>query len=235
MSFDNYLFHPSSLGQIMTDAKDKKEILGETCKEHLLQCWIEKTYGRKKDISSKYFEKGIVQEEESITLYSLVTKKFYKKNAETISNEFFVGTPDLYEGDGIKTATLIIDIKTSWDIFSFFKNIKKYNKNYYWQMQAYMDLSGAQSAKLVYCLVNTPENLIEDEKRRLSWAMNLIDPDINPEYIAKCYQIEKNSRYDDIPKDERYLEFDIPRNQEDIDKAHARVVECRDYLNAFKK
>jgi len=101
MSFDSYKFHPSSLGLIMTESRTKEPI-GETAKAHLLQCWIEETYGRRKDISNKYIEKGIAQEEDSITLYSLVTKKFHKKNTEAISNDFFVGTPDLYDGTSIR-------------------------------------------------------------------------------------------------------------------------------------
>lgn len=233
MNFDNYNFHPSSLGLIMTDSRTKEPI-GETAKAHLLQCWIEETYGRKKDISNKYIEKGLAQEEESITLYSLVTKKFHKKNTETISNDFFIGTPDLYDGNSIKEAELILDIKTSWDIFTFFATLQKpLNKNYYWQLQAYMDLTGASVSKLVYCLVDTPENLILDEKRKLQWAMGIIDPDANSEYLAKCEQIEKNMRFSDIPKEERYIAFEVKRNDEDIKKAHDRVIECRNYLNKF--
>lgn len=233
MSFDSYKFHPSSLGLIMTESRTK-EAIGETAKAHLLQCWIEETYGRRKDISNKYIEKGIAQEEESITLYSLVTKKFHKKNTETISNDFFVGTPDLYDGASVMEAELIIDIKTSWDIFTFFQVLQKpVNKNYYWQLQAYMDLTGASRAKLVYCLVDTPINLIEDEKRKLAWAMNVIDPEASPEYQTKCQQIEKNMMFGDIPKQDRYIAFEFERNQADIDKAHERVLECRDFLNLF--
>ena len=49
MSFDSYKFHPSSLGLIMTESRTKEPI-GETAKAHLLQCWIEEKYGRRKDI-----------------------------------------------------------------------------------------------------------------------------------------------------------------------------------------
>ncbi len=236
MNFDDYLFHPSSTGLILTESRTK-DPLGETCKGHLLECWIEKKYGRKKDITNKYLEKGIQQEEESITLYSRVTGRFHKKNTEQIFNKHFIGTPDLYEGANILEATEVIDIKTSWDIFTFYNVLHKpMNKNYYWQMQAYMDLTGAKSAKLVYCLVDTPDNLINDAKRKLQWTMGIIDPSaqgLNSEYHAQCLQIEKNMTFDDIPLEDRYIEFNIERDNQAIKQAHERIAECRIFLNAL--
>lgn len=236
MNFDDYLFHPSSTGLILTDSRTK-DPLGETCKGHLLECWIEKKYDRKKDITNKYLEKGIQQEEESITLYSRVTSRFHKKNTDQISNDYFVGTPDLYEGKSIKEATQVIDIKTSWDIFTFYNVLHKpFNKMYFWQLQAYMDLTGAKTAKLVYCLVNTPDNLINDAKRKLQWTMGIIDPSaqsLNSEYHKQALQIEKNMIFDDIPMEDRYIEFNIDRDDEAIDQAHKRIKECRNFLNAL--
>jgi hypothetical protein len=230
--FSKYKFHPSSLGKIMTPGRNKEDLFGETAKKHLLECWVQETYGRRKDITNKYLEKGIAQEEESITLYSRVTKTFYKKNTEKISNDYLVGTPDLYEGESILKATKIKDIKTSWDIFTFydvFHNAVK--KDYEWQLQAYMDLTGAKEAGLVYCLVDTPQKHIEDAKRKLSWTLGLIDPDIDPEYIAGCEQIEKNMTFGDIPIEDRWIEFKIQRDEALIEAAHIRIQQCRNYLN----
>lgn len=225
MTFDNYLFHPSSLGLIMTESRTKDQF-GETCKSHLMECYVSQKYGRYKDITNKYIEKGIVAEEDSIDLYSVVKKKLFIKNTEVMRNEFFVGTPDLIEG---KT---VIDLKTSWDIFTFFGVMAKaLDKRYYWQLQAYMDLTGAEQAKLTYCLVNTPLKLIEDAKKKLMWTMAVIDPDTDEAYQKACEQVEKNSIYDDIPMDDRYIEFTIDRDQDAIDKAHKRVEECREFLN----
>lgn len=229
--FKGYKFHPSSLGKIMTNDRSGKNI-GETAKKHLLECWINETYGRKRDFTNKYMEKGTAQEEESITLYSRVTKTYYKKNTEKISNDFLIGTPDLYEGESIMTATKIKDIKTSWDIFTFydvFHNAVK--KDYEWQLQAYMDLTGAKEAGLVYCLVDTPQKHIEDAKRKLSWSLGLIDPDIDPEYVAGCEQIEKNMTFGDIPIEDRWIEFKIERDDALIEAAHIRIEQCRNYLN----
>lgn len=232
--FSKYLFHPSSLGELMTPPKAKGELLGETCKSKLLEIWIEETFGRRKEFTNKYMEKGTLQEEESITLYSVETNTFYKKNAETISNSMFVGTPDLYKGSAIMEATEIKDIKTSWDLFTFYGVIPKpLNKNYKWQLHGYMDLTPARLSGLVYCLVDTPLHLIEDAKRKLQWAMNVIDPDASPELQAQFEQIEKNMTFGDIPARMRWHEFVVPYEQELIDEAYTKLPLCRDFLNSL--
>lgn len=231
MNFDNYLFHPSSLGLIMTESRTKDQF-GETCKAHLMECYVSQKYGRYKDITNKYIEKGLVAEEDSIDLYSVVKNHLFIKNTDLLRNDFFIGTPDLWTGPSITQAETVIDLKTSWDIFTFFGVMAKaLDKRYFWQLQAYMDLTGAKEAKLVYCLVNTPFKLIEDQKKKLLWTMAVIDPDTDEAYQKACEQVEKNSIYDDIPKEERYIEFTIEREQEAIDKAHKRVEECREFLN----
>jgi len=235
MKFNDYKFHPSSLGLIMTESRTK-DPFGETAKSHLLECYISHVYGRSKDITNKYIEKGLMAEEDSIDLYSLVKKKMFLKNEETLQNDFFIGTPDLYEGKSIAAATLIIDLKTSWDIFTFFSSMHKpVDKKYFWQLQAYMDLTGAETSKLVYCLVNTPFKLIEDEKKKTMWKMGVIDPDVDELYQTACNEIEKNAIYDDIDPTKRYIEFAIPRDQDKIDQAHERVELCREFLNELYK
>lgn len=234
LMFDNYLFHPSQLGLIMTGSKTG-EPFGETAKKHLMECWVNMKYGRTRHFTTRYMDKGIMAEEDSIDLYSLVKKKLFEKNTLQVSNDYFTGMPDLYEGDSVQKATAIIDLKTSWDIFTFYEVLAKgLNKIYYWQLQAYMDLTGATTSRLVYCLVNTPQKLVEDQKRQLGWKMGLIDPDIDPAYILGAAEIDKNSVFDDIKPEERYIEFIVDRDQEAIDKAHQRVIDCRAFLNGIE-
>jgi hypothetical protein len=223
--FDDYKFHPSSLGLIMTESRTKEE-LGETAKSHLIECYVSKKYGRNKDVTNKFIEKGLLAEEDSFDLYTLVKDKLFIKNEKTFENDFFVGTPDIVDGN------LIVDIKTSWDLFTFFSVMgKSINKMYYWQLQSYMDLTGANEAKLVYCLVNTPFKLVEDQKKKLMWTMGVIDPEADDAYFKACEQVDKNSIYDDIPIENKYIEFSIARDQSAIDKSHERVKFCRNFLN----
>ena len=231
MNADKIKFRCSSLGDIMTNDRSGKQ-MGETAKKKLVEVFVLEKYGRKKDIPNKYITKGLAVEEDSITLYSRVNKTFYKKNSERLNNRYISGEPDLYIGEEIFRADTIIDIKSSWDIHTFFATTaKKLNSDYYWQMQGYMDLTGAASAKLAYCLVNTPEQMINDAKRRLSWQMGVIDEENSPEFKEACVEIEKNMIYDDIPLKERVIEIVIERDEDAIKSIHDRVIDCREYLN----
>lgn len=213
----------------MTGSRDKDDPLGETCKAQLLKDYIWKKYGRAKDISNKYIEKGLAVEELSITLYSRVKKTFYVKNVEVLENDYFIGTPDIIESHAI------IDLKSSWSIHTFFETIHKpLNPLYKWQLQAYMDLTDNDQAKLGYCLVNTPENLINDAKRKLGYQMGVIDTDADETYIEACKQIDKEMIFDDIPIEERYIEFTIERDKKDIQKAYEKIELCREFLNELK-
>lgn len=229
----------SSLGYIMTDPRSKSETLSETCKGHLADIMLRVKYGRQTDIKSKYITKGLMVEEDSITLYSRITKTFFKKNEEWLQNEFITGTPDIYTGESIHTAERVIDIKSSWDIFTFFRQHEaKLNKNYYWQLQGYMWLTGAKSATLAYCLVNTPDTLIYDEERKLMYQMGAVTHE-TPEYIKACEELRKNLVFDDIPLDERLITIEIERDDTAIAKIQQRVNDCRvhmanTYKNLFK-
>jgi hypothetical protein len=61
--------------------------------------------------------------------------------------------------------------------------------------------------------------------------MGVIDPEADEAYLKACEQVDKNSNYDDIPNEKKYIEFEIPRDQAAIDKAHERVIFCRNFLN----
>ena len=233
MDFSKTLFRASSIGHIMVESRTKND-LSETTKTHLINLYVSNKYGRRDDIQGKYIEKGLAVEEDSITLYSRIKQSFFKKNDSHISNSWVKGTPDLYEGSSIEQATHIVDIKSSWDIYTFMRVLTKdVNKMYYWQLQTYMDLTGATSATLAYCLVDTPPQLIEDEKRRLMWKMGVATSE-NPLYLEACEELEKAMTFGDIDMRERLIEFKIDRNEADIIKMHARVEECRKWLNEFE-
>ena len=223
-------FRASAMSKLMTEARSKSEALSETTKTYLIEKFINEKYGRYKFMSNKYIEKGLAVEEDSITLYSRATKTFFKKNEEHLNNAYLTGTPDCFIGESIYKAECIIDFKSSWDIFTFFNAQKeKVNKDYYWQMQSYMALTGAKESRLVYCLVNTPETIINDEKRKLFWKMGAIDEnELTDEAGAK---MEKEMLFDDIPMKERIYEVVIERNSEDIVKMYDRIDECRKYMN----
>ena len=222
--FDNHLFRCSALGRLMTNGRAKNEF-GETCKTLLKEQYLYKKYGFVKDFKNKYIEKGLEVEEEAIALYSTYKENFYTKNKQRFTNEFLSGEPDII-------TDIIIDIKSSWNAFTKPSNKDKIDKDYYYQLQGYMDLTGLKKAKIVYVLVDTPRHLIEDEKRKLSWDMGNVT-DLNENILEAYVQIEKNHDFSIMPMDERIAEFDIDYDEECIEQIKLRVIEARKYLNCM--
>lgn len=231
MESSEIVFRCSSLGKIMTQAKDKSEALSETCKSYLVEKGIEERYGRSRELVNKFVKKGLQAEEDAITLYSRLKKELYKKNGFALHNRYIVGTPDLYAGPIIHEAETIIDIKCSWDVFTYFKaTTKDLNKQYYWQLQGYMALTGAQKAILAYCLINTPQPLVYQELKQLEYKFGNVSP-TDKSYIRACEEVERLAKYDDVPMHERVTEIEIDRNDADIERIYERVKECRKWMN----
>jgi len=198
--------------------------MGETCKSLLRDIYREKKWGVKKDIQSKYIEKGLMVEDSAIAFYSTFKGGFYSKNEQFFKNEFICGTPDIV-GDKV------VDIKSSWNAFTFPSKGDKVDKNYYWQLMGYMWLTGLDSATLTYVLLDTPEQLIQDEMRRLAWKMGVMDEDASPEYVEACQELRKQMTFNQIPIEERIVEFEIQRSESDIELIKSRVLEAREYLS----
>lgn len=222
---DNILFRCSALGKLMTEPRTKSETLSETTKKYLVEVYIQHHYQREKYIENKYITKGLQVEEDSITLYSQYKSRFFKKNESRFNNEYIAGTPDIILDNEI------IDVKSSYDIFTFYNSkMDGINKSYYWQLQGYMALTGAHKAKLVYCLVDTPNAIFMRELNSLKWQMGVTD-DTDKLFQEAANKLEETMRYGDIPIEERVHEIDIIRNNTDIDKLYERIKECRKWIN----
>lgn len=205
----------------------------ETCKKRLVKIFIESFYGRERDIENKYMKKGLQVEEDAITLYSLNKRTPYFKNTQTLKNEFLEGTPDFGDNRVITLSKTIIDTKASWDLFTFWNaRTTALDKMYHWQGQGYCDLiPSANKCVIAYCLIDTPADLIFDELKRLQWKMGVINPETNELYKEAAAKIEKNMVYGDIPRKEKMFEIVVERNDEDIERAHKRIADCREWMN----
>ncbi len=235
VDFSDYKFHCSSLGRLMTTSRDKKDPLGETCKKFLMECYVEEKYGRKHDIISKLLEKGVKTEQMGITIYSVQTGDLYFKNEIELSNEYICGTPDIFKGPDIYHAEAIKDIKCPYDIFNFFGVMAKpISSDYKLQINGYQVLSGAKDGGLVYTLVSTPDEIIEKEINSIKWKMGIIDPDAYPEFIELADRIRAMMRYDDIPENERWIEFSVPQDLNVIDQVYEKAKLARAFLNNLR-
>lgn len=254
INFDNYLFRCSGIGGLMA-YKEKNE-LPKGAITVLKEIYKEQRRKRRKEIKSKYLEKGINKEEDSVTLWSRVSKRFYKKNDIRVNNFFLTGEPDLYLGEEIMKAEEIDDIKSSWDALTLPMPEDEINPDYYAQLQGYMAITGAKRARLVYCLVNATYEEIEKQRRYLKNDLGLIDETGSQEFIDGCKKIEKNFIYDyqafakeypgydfsytyeewvaeglELSKEERVVFYEIERDEDYIMLVYKRIKLCRDYLN----
>lgn len=214
-NFNQYKFHCSQLGKLMTNPRKKTETLSETTKTFLKEIWIKEKYGREKFVSTPAMSKGTMVESDSLDLVQKVTGKTYFKNNKQISNTFVIGTPDV--------TMPLIDIKSSWDLWTFADVTEdKGYKDYYWQLLGYAWILRRTVAKLYYCLVNTPEDLIQHELFKIAYSI--------PESEAE-EKYRKNYEFGDIPVNDRIKMYRFAIKGEDIKKLKVRIHESRKYLN----
>jgi hypothetical protein len=221
----NFKIRCSQISKIIIEPKSKKEAteLSETTTTYLKNWWVEQTFNRKKSFYSLPTEKGNLAEEQAITLLSLHQRLgLIEKNEKTFENDFLIGTPDIIHNN------IIWDIKSSWDIFTFpFLETELPNKEYYWQMQGYMALTNTNLAKIAYCLVDTPENLILKECYNEASKQGLTVEEVQ-DYVKQKHT------FDDIPKKYKVKIFEIKRNEQDIEKIYSQVEKCRKWLTKIK-
>ena len=209
----------------MTSPRTKGELLSETAKSYVQDYFKEKELGISKEFWSRYTDKGLQMEDEAIEFAGqFFGWEFVVKNTERYNNDWITGEPDVITKD------LLADIKCSWDgsTFPLFDSELK-NKDYFLQMQGYMWLTGLEQAELIYCLMNTPHAIVEDEVRRAHWKANLIDEDLD---LREAVQSQHN--FDRIPNNLRIKRFIVERNEEAIDKIKEKVELAREYYEQLK-
>jgi hypothetical protein len=213
----------SALGRAMTNGRGKNAGMGETAKTFARELWIKQKYNREPFVMTKEMRKGIECEEASLSLYTKVTNQIVTKNEHHFNNEWLTGTPDILLKDEV------VDIKTSWDIFTFHNAIDI--KQYEWQLRAYMMLCNKSKATIAYCLVNNPPQQVSDELYRLQFKFD--GGEENPEYERAANRLEKLMQYDDIHPTERVKFFSIWRETEKEDLIKARVLEINEYIKTL--
>lgn len=208
--------------------------MGETAKKELIKIYVRERYGRDHEIVNKYFEKGIICEEDAIDILSVQHGVLYKKNTERIENEWLTGEPDIYLGESIYNATHVKDVKNMWDLFTFWcKLVEPVRKEYFWQLQGYQMLTNARQASICNVLVSTPDELINDEIRRMQWKSGVIDIDSNEKFKELVDYTRSAMKYEDIPESDRWMEFEVNRDDNEIDRGIERLKECRKLMNTW--
>ncbi len=230
-------FRASSWGNLLAESKEKGQPVGKTAAAELIKIYNQVKYGRRKEIITKQMTKGLICEEDGITLASRIDKVLYVKNEEYLENEWFSGHPDIYSGDDIRKSKTIDDIKISYELDTFTpKLIEKNDPAYNAQLNVYFDLVGpqCQSGSIMYCLVSAPQELIEQEKYFLLRKMNVATED-NLEYKKAARELEFNMVFEDIPIQERFIKHTVKRDEELIQKMKDKVPIMRQWLSDLEK
>lgn len=229
--------------------------LADGAKTYCEELVREDVFGRRKIIETKYLDKGIEQEEESIALYSEFIGEELHKNTERRKNEFWIGEADNVQGK-------VRDFKTSWDHNTFPRaEIEIKNSLYHWQLQIYMDLWGLNEAELVYCLVDTSPRLVMDEIRKLDWKYDILtfDGSVKEKHIPFVVERVSNMTYTleglgevcdqsgtielgwfessfiELPIQKRIKVFTTQRDDKMLNQGREMVKLAREYMNKIRE
>lgn len=232
INFSETLIRSSSVGYLMTEPQSKADkeagLLSKTAQRHLLDVYIAQKYGRVRDIQTKQMKKGVAVEQDSIDMLSKLLSVEFSKNEERYSNAYVTGLPDIVDNG------MVIDIKSSYDLWTFMGNLPdKLDSLYYWQLMSYMWLTDAKLGYIAYCLSNTPDNIIEQEKYYLLKNMDVVSEE-SPEYVKQALKLEFNMKFDDIDISERVLLYKVDRNEDDIIRIEQKVLKAREYLHEIE-
>ena len=148
-------WHPSSLGKLMTTPKSKTENLSQGAKTYIRQVAKQDFFGYRVELDNKYINKGKDQEQDSIDLLNAVRFTKYHKNIFRLEDEYLTGECDILADDRV------IDIKTSWNLETWPATPgEAHDNDYEWQGRAYLMLYEREIFELVFCLVTTKDEFL---------------------------------------------------------------------------
>lgn len=223
MNVQEIKFHPSSLDVLMTNSRSKSDPLSATTKSKLRELWIEREFGRSRQIRTPAINKGLLCEADALRLIHQTGYGTFTKNTKTFQNEGLIGTPD------VVTDNFGIDIKNSWDLWTFAEvDEARVKKTYYYQMLSYMILTGLKRWHVYYCLVNTPEDISESELYKLHFQY----PELSEEKFREKFS--NHFTFDDIDPQKRVKKFTFEYSQGDaLELMESRIPAWRAYLKGL--
>lgn len=205
--------------------RDSKPSLSKGAKEYC-QLWIkEQLYGRRKEFSSKYTEKGNLCENEGIELTcEVMGYGMAIKNDVTFETDYMIGTCDLLLPE------IVEDIKCSWDFdtFPLFEDTLP-NNDYYLQLQCYMKGYNRNKAAVNYCLLDAPEEIVISEAWR--WAKRMGLDEVDAELSDK---VTAHMTYSNLPIKLRFKRYEFDRDDTVIAAIEQQVILCREYIETLK-
>jgi hypothetical protein len=181
---DELIFRSSSVNDLCG-----KSGLGVTGEKLAIYNYLESKYGRRKEITNKYFEKGIECEPQAIKSLSEIENKSYSKNEVRLYNSFITGECDIDNDQEDE----IIDIKNAWDLFTFHDSKTANVAKYETQGQCYMELYNRSKFRLIHMLEDAPDKIILAALEKESYKHNGETPEWIEVEILKNYIYTKDN------------------------------------------
>jgi len=192
--------------------------LSATCIAYLKEWMIEQLYGARKEFTSKQTDKGMKVEDDAIIYASchIADMGLCSKNVQRFENEWITGEMDVIIQD------FVADIKSSYTQFTFpLFETELPEIDYDYQVTGYADLLEKAKGRVIYVLMNMPEEIIAKEA---NWKLP-------QNYTLEQYeQFAQQYRYDHLPPHLRLKEFEVEITQDKINAIRQRVEDCRAYI-----
>lgn len=210
--------------------------LGKTGKTEVKKLWRFLEFGFKEPMLSKEVLKGRMTEYDCLCLLEDVRPidAFRKLTNEDDrrENDFVTGLKDINYSLPVDEME---DIKSAWSLSQFMavETIEDLNPYYIAQGNCYMWLYGVKKFRVQYCLVDTPEELIEREVNRMIRILGDSATSWEAERIRQ--QIDRNHRpslY--IDPEQRVKTFEFDYDPELIDLIVDRIEQAREYYKTIR-
>lgn len=219
--------------------------LPKTLKTELIRMYRQIKHKRTFYMTNKYVQKGILEEEEGISIYQdyrnevLGINTLFIKNEIRLYGEYTEGEPDLSDTNNVKDCNEGFDTKCSWELDTFPLENDKLDTNYEIQNQTYMDLTGTDKWTTAYVLVNASATHVikETEKYFFAYGNPSDEDEMHDKYIEACREVEKRLIFDRARFESRYPFYDWHISKEEWEEEgydiplEDRVVEKVSYRN----
>lgn len=208
--------------------RDAPPGLSKGAKTNVETVFNEDKFQFRKQISSKYIQKGLMMEDKAIALVAdFLGLQSIEKNETHYTNEFVQGTPDaiarLGFGEGFQ-----FDIKNVYYPDRLDGFTEKLDPIYDWQGKAYNWMLGFEHGFCIKILQNPPKELLEIEVKSLwkeagrGWNEDI--PQSFYDEVAEYFNFEAR-----LPLEDRIRIFKMSTTKEDIEQMTNAVVLAREH------
>ncbi len=226
----------------LQEKKDESDphIIGRGAQMYMLFIYCLRKYGKPPKLFTAGYidpscQNGIVKEPYSIELISRISGIQLYRNKLTLKNDYLTGIIDAWDSPNWEESKLVHEVKTTNNVCRFLLR-KRYplSKTNILQAQAYMALSDKDTCHIHFCLVDFPENVIEEQRQAL-FRYLCPDGNITERYLEEWDTMEGKFRFSNIPDKDRIFTCKVERDNDVIDKIYKKIRDCRSWITAYDK